>query len=49
VSGMRSTISTYDQLIDHLVEAHNATCQVCGTKLRNKEELLQHNKEKHGI
>jgi len=40
---------TYDQLIDHVVKAHNITCQVCGAKLNSKEELLKHNKEKHGI
>ncbi len=44
--GCGAQFDTYDQLIDHVVKAHNI---ICGAKLNSKEELLQHNKEKHGI
>jgi uncharacterized C2H2 Zn-finger protein len=47
--GCGAQFDTYDQLIDHVVEAHNITCQVCGAKLNSKEELLQHNKQKHNL
>jgi len=47
--GCGAQFATYDQLIKHVVIAHNATCQVCGAKLLSKEELLEHNKKEHGI
>lgn len=47
--GCGARFASYDQLIDHVVKAHDITCQVCGAKLGSKEELLRHNKEIHGI
>lgn len=47
--GCGAQFDIYDHLIDHVVKVHNITCQVCGAKLNSKTELLQHNKEKHGI
>lgn len=47
--GCGEIFSSYDELIDHVVTAHNVTCQVCGEKLNTKRDLLQHNRVKHGI
>jgi transcription elongation factor Elf1 len=47
--GCGEALSSYDELIDHVVVAHNITCQVCGEKLNSKGDLLAHNKEKHGM
>ncbi|XHH10572.1 MAG: C2H2-type zinc finger protein [Candidatus Bathyarchaeia archaeon] len=47
--GCGAKFDTYNQLIDHVVKAHNSTCQICGAKLNSKEELLKHNREKHGV
>jgi|GEM_PF-2363465 len=47
--GCGKEFSSYSELIDHVVEAHEATCQVCGARLGSRHELLLHNKEKHGI
>jgi uncharacterized C2H2 Zn-finger protein len=47
--GCGAQFENYDQLIDHVVKVHDITCQVCGAKLGSKEELLAHNREKHGI
>lgn len=40
---------SYDSLIDHVVDAHESNCQMCGAELGTKAELLKHNKEKHGV
>ncbi len=47
--GCGATFDSYEKLIDHVVETHNANCQICGAKTLTREELLKHNKEKHGI
>jgi transcription elongation factor Elf1 len=47
--GCGEEFCSYNELIDHVVVAHNITCQVCGEKLNSKRDLLAHNREKHGI
>lgn len=47
--GCGEEFTSYDEFIDHVVMAHNATCQICGAHLTSKRELLEHNKEKHGV
>jgi hypothetical protein len=47
--GCGEEFSSYDEFIDHVVVAHNVTCQVCGEGLNSKRDLLQHNRERHGI
>jgi hypothetical protein len=47
--GCGAEYDTYDELIDHVVEAHDSNCQMCGAELTSKEELLKHNKEIHGV
>lgn len=47
--GCGEEFSTYDEFIDHVVVAHNATCQVCGEHLTSKREMLLHNKERHSL
>ncbi len=39
--------NTHEELIDHVVEKHDANCQICGAKTTTREELVKHNKEKH--
>jgi len=48
-TGCGEKFDSYKKLIDHVVEAHESNCQMCGAKLNTKDELLKHNKEKHGI
>ena len=47
--GCGAEFDSYNALIDHVVEAHDANCQICGAELATKDDLLKHNKEKHGI
>jgi hypothetical protein len=47
--GCGEEFSSYNEFIDHVVVAHNITCQVCGEKLNSKRDLLAHNKAKHGM
>ena len=47
--GCGAGFESYDELIDHVVEKHEAHCQICGVKTLNREELIKHNKEVHGI
>ncbi len=47
--GCGAQFDSYDQMISHVVKAHDITCQVCGAKLDSKQELLVHNKENHGL
>jgi hypothetical protein len=47
--GCGEELSSYDEFINHIVKAHNASCQVCGAHLTSKRELLVHNREKHDI
>jgi transcription elongation factor Elf1 len=47
--GCGAQFQTYDQLIEHVVRVHNATCQICGTQTNSKEELLRHNREVHNV
>jgi DNA-directed RNA polymerase subunit RPC12/RpoP len=48
-AGCGAKFDSYDQLMDHVVEAHDSNCQICGAKLNSKEELIEHNKIKHGM
>lgn len=47
--GCGAEFESYDVLIDHVVQAHESNCQICGAELAIKAELLNHNKEKHGM
>lgn len=47
--GCGEAFGSYGELVDHVVVAHNVTCQVCGERLSSKRELLLHNKERHGL
>lgn len=47
--GCGEEFSSYNELVDHVITAHNVTCQVCGAHLISKRELLYHNKIKHGL
>ena len=46
--GCGAEFDSKEELVDHVVEAHESNCQICGAKLNTKEELITHNKEKHG-
>ena len=47
--GCGAGFDSYDSLIDHVVAMHDSNCQMCGAELGSKAELLQHNKEEHGV
>lgn len=47
--GCGAKFDSQDELIGHVVEAHDSNCQICGAELDTKEDLLKHNKEKHGM
>jgi transcription elongation factor Elf1 len=47
--GCGAEFESYDELIDHVVEKHEANCQICGAKTLTREELIKHNKEVHGV
>jgi uncharacterized C2H2 Zn-finger protein len=47
--GCGAKFDSQNNLIDHVVKAHDSNCQICGAELDSKEDLLKHNKEKHGM
>jgi transcription elongation factor Elf1 len=47
--GCGAEFDSKEKVIDHVVEAHAANCQICGAKTTTKTELMKHNKEIHGI
>ena len=47
--GCGAGFDSYDSLLDHVVATHDSNCQMCGAELGSKAELLQHNKEEHGV
>jgi uncharacterized C2H2 Zn-finger protein len=47
--GCGAKFDSYEKVIDHVVKVHESNCQICGAKLNTKEDLLKHNRGKHGI